>query len=127
MERGRESSQAFANEIKEKPGCDKAGHKLSERERAGESAPAQQGHTRELCEASRAHDAVVVFAHAFAAVEIPAPRAARHRFALCVVKASLVGEVGHQEAGSDVPTAPPAVSAELLAAGVEDPVAAGSD
>src|SRR6266849_3336567 len=90
--------QRLAKQIKKEPNHQQTRQELKCPNDAHKTAPIPEGLLRKLLEARSANDAVIVLGDALPAIEMPAFRAARRRFALGMVEATLVDEVwrGHQ-------------------------------
>ena len=95
MKGGGQRKQAFTNEIKEKPSQDETQQTLAEMDRAGERAPLKQRDARNPAQAGSANDAVIMLGNAFTAIITRAMRTARHRLAMSVIEATLLGQAGH--------------------------------
>jgi hypothetical protein len=81
--------------MEEKPYEGEADGALRERENPGERPPPRRRNRGEFPQAGCANDAVLVLRNALAAVELAAFRAACHRLAKRVMKATLMNKCGH--------------------------------
>jgi hypothetical protein len=98
MKRVRPLRQALSNEKKEKPCDQNSTSVLQKTDQTEECAPLSQTRRRQLLQAGRAHNSIIVFCNALAAKEPCAFGAARCCLANAMVEASLVDEVVHGSA-----------------------------
>ena len=95
MERTREVEQCLPDPIEEPGGDEQAAHDLKNSQDTDKSGASGKRHTRQLLQAGRANDSILVLGDAFPAKVAPALRTARHGFAAGVMKTTLESEVTH--------------------------------
>jgi len=92
MKGRRQRQQSLADEIEKEPGKQQPGQQLGTAENACKGGSLQERDRREFPQAGRANDLVIVLGDALAAKELGAFRTTRHRLALGMVEAALVGD-----------------------------------
>ena len=90
MERRGYGKQSFANGVKEKPKQQYAEQTLHDAHKTDETLALGQTRCGEFQQAGGADEPIIVFGDAFAAKKMAALRAARRRFTLRVIEATLM-------------------------------------
>ena len=92
MKGRRQRQQSLADEIEKEPGEQQPGEQLGASKNTRKGGSLEERDRREFPQAGRANDLVIVLGDALAAKELGAFRTTRHRLALGMVEAALVGD-----------------------------------